>query len=112
MTYVKDAYPREKFETSFAELWRTMWQEGLDISKPDLMAQALSRHFSPDEVKRILEQANTPTYKQKLLDNTQIALDHGAFGAPWFWVENSKGNTEPFFGSDRYVSFSALRETY
>lgn len=101
MIYVKETYPQAKFEAAFAELWVTMWQEGLDLSKPDLMAKALSRHFPDEEVKTVLEQANTPAFKQKLLDNTKVALDRGAFGCPWFWVENSKGEKEPFFGSDR-----------
>ena len=56
-------------------------------------------------LKEILEAATKPEFKKKLNDNTQIALDHGAFGAPWFWVKNRKGEEEPFFGSDRSVVF-------
>lgn len=43
-------------------------------------------------------------WKDKLLANTQKALDLGAFGAPWMWVRNGEGKEEPFFGSDRYVT--------
>jgi len=102
MLYVKDAYPAEKFEAAFAELWIIMWQEGVDISKPDNMAKALSRHFPEGEVKTILGKASDPYYKQKLLDDTKKVVEMGAFGAPWMMVTNGDGVTEPFFGSDRF----------
>lgn len=75
----------------------------MDISKPDQMAEALARHFSPDEVKQILTAANTLEYKQKLKDKTNFLVEQGAFGAPWYFVRNAEGKVEPFFGSDRQV---------
>lgn len=80
-----------------------MWQQGQDVSKPDLLAKLLQQHFREDEVKKILESANSASYKQLLNDKTKEALDRGAFGCPWFFVRNSKGEEEPFFGSDRSV---------
>lgn len=53
----------------------------------------------------ILKAASEKEWKDKLLANTQKALDLGAFGAPWFWVRNGEGKEEPFFGSDRYVVY-------
>ena len=53
----------------------------------------------------ILKAASEMEWKDKLLANTQKALDLGAFGAPWFWVRNGEGKEEPFFGSDRYVLY-------
>jgi hypothetical protein len=64
----------------------------------------LSKKFSEAEVKDILENANSAPFKQRLNDNTKEALDTGAFGCPWHVVRNSKGESEPFFGSDRCVS--------
>lgn len=101
MAYVEYAFPQEKYEASFRELFVAMWEQGKNLSKPELMAEALSRHFSSEEVKQIMEAANSAEYKKKLSDNTQKALDLGAFGCPWFWVKNDKGEEEPFFGSDR-----------
>jgi glutathione S-transferase kappa 1 len=101
MVFTKATFPRTLYESAFQELWVGMWEQGLDVSKPGLLAEVLARHFSHDDVKRILEAANTPEWKQKLLNNTQMALDKGAFGAPWFWVRNAEGKEEPFFGSDR-----------
>ncbi|KKY19887.1 putative dsba family oxidoreductase [Diplodia seriata] len=102
MAYVKDSFPQEKYEASFRELFIAMFEEGKDVSRPELLAKALGRHFSSEDVKRIIEGASTAEYKKKLSDNTQKALDQGAFGCPWFWVRNDKGEEEPFFGSDRF----------
>lgn len=103
MCYIKDNWPQDKFEAAFAELWIAMWKEQMNLEKPEIMKKALLRHFSSKQVKEIMEGANSAKYKQKLLDNTKVALEAGAFGCPWFVVTNSKGVTEPFFGSDRYV---------
>lgn len=78
-----------------------MWENGIDVSKPELLAKVLSTRFSEAQIKEILAKANSPEIKQKLNDNTQEALGRGAFGCPWFWVKNSRGVEEPFFGSDR-----------
>ena len=43
-----------------------------------------------------------PAVKKRLTDLTQEALDDGCFGAPWWIITNSKGETESFFGSDRW----------
>lgn len=43
-----------------------------------------------------------PEVKNRLKDLTSEALNDGAFGAPWWKITNSKGETEVFFGSDRW----------
>ncbi|KAL9074537.1 MAG: hypothetical protein Q9157_004352 [Trypethelium eluteriae] len=101
MTYIKEHYPSDKFEIGFVELWICLWKQHMDISQPSQLSQALARHFSPQEVETILAAGNSPEYKQKLKDNTNFLVERGAFGAPWYFVRNSQGTTEPFFGSDR-----------
>ena len=83
-----------------------MWEDGKDVSKPEILVEVLQLRLKADEAKEVMAKANSPSYKQSLNDNTKEALDHGAFGCPWFFVRNSKGEEEPFFGSDRYVSSS------
>jgi len=102
MCYIKDTFPREKYETVFVSLYTAMWQQHVDVSKPALMAEVLSRNVSETEVREIIAAAGTQKYKDKLTEYTKKALDLGAFGAPWFWVRNAKGEEEPFFGSDRF----------
>ncbi|KAF2814602.1 glutathione S-transferase kappa 1 [Mytilinidion resinicola] len=101
LTYIR-AHHASLLIPAFLTLFSAMWIDGHDISKPDLLAQALSVHFSPNETKAILEGASQQQYKQELSAKTQEALDRGAFGCPWFWVTNAAGVGEPFFGSDRF----------
>ena len=83
----------------------------MDVSKPEVLAEVLKTQFTDGEVKDIMEKASGAPCKQLLNDNTKEALDRGAFGCPWFFVRNSKGQEEPFFGSDRYVLASITRAT-
>ena len=101
MLYIKNNFSNDRFEDQFEELWQAYWRDALDISKPELMAQCLSRHFSEDEVKQIIDGGTSPKYKKLLTDETARLVEKGAFGAPWYIVRNKHGNREPFFGSDR-----------
>jgi glutathione S-transferase kappa 1 len=103
LVYVKEAHPQNLVQ-AFLDLFHAMWEDGLDVSKPDLLSQVFLQRFSETEAKDILEKASSAACKQRLNDNTKEALDHGAFGCPWFFVRNSSGLEEPFFGSDRCVS--------
>lgn len=81
-----------------------MYHSNINISMPEHLSQLLQSHgYSDQEIKDILAAASSPEYKEMLTSNTQKALDLGAYGAPWFWVRNSEGREEPFFGSDRLV---------
>ncbi|KAF2735099.1 glutathione S-transferase kappa 1 [Polyplosphaeria fusca] len=90
------------FMSTFRSFFLEMWENGIDLSKPELLVQVLSKTFSDAQARELLEKANAPDWKQKLNDNTKEALDRGAFGCPWYWVINSNGQEEPFFGSDRF----------
>jgi glutathione S-transferase kappa 1 len=103
LVYIKEAHP-QNFVQAFLSIFNGMWEDGLDVSKPELLGQVLSKSFNDAEVKDILEKANSAPYKQRLNDNTKEALDTGAFGCPWHVVRNAAGESEPFFGSDRCVS--------
>lgn len=102
LVYVKEAHA-QNFSKIFLGIFHAMWENGLDVSKPEVLGEVLAKHVGKSEAKNILEKANSAPYKQRLNDNTKEALDCGAFGCPWFFVRNSKGVEEAFFGSDRYV---------
>lgn len=93
----------ENFVAIFRDIYHAMWENGKDVSKPEILAEVLKQRLKEDEAREVMAKANSPPYKQQLNDNTKEALDRGAFGCPWFLVRNSKGEEEPFFGSDRYV---------
>ncbi|KAI2789139.1 hypothetical protein POX_e07167 [Penicillium oxalicum] len=104
MIYIKRNFPRERFETVILALSEWMYYKGIDISKPENLAKLLQEHqYTDPEIQAILGAAKQPEYKDALASNTQKALDHGAFGAPWFWIRNKEGKEEPFFGSDRFA---------
>lgn len=103
MLYIKDNYLKDRYEHQFGELWTSYWKDQMDISKPDVMGECLGRHFSQDDVERILVGGTSPKYKKSLTDETAKMVEKGAFGAPWFIVRNKEGKEEPFFGSDRFA---------
>jgi glutathione S-transferase kappa 1 len=98
--YVKEAHAQD-FTKIFLDIFHAMWENGLDVSKPEVLGQVLAKHVGESGAKNILQKANSAPYKQRLNDNTKEALDHGAFGCPWYLVRNLEGVEEPFFGSDR-----------
>ncbi|KKY38669.1 putative dsba-like thioredoxin domain-containing protein [Diaporthe ampelina] len=103
--YVKANYPREIYHATWAHLFQRFWTPpNLNLTKVDVLAQVLSesKEFSPEECEQILAAAKSQEAKDALTKATQSALDKGAFGAPWLWVRNDKGEAEPFFGSDRF----------
>lgn len=52
MLYAKDHYPYQQYEDAFGELWKFLFVEHKDISKPEIMAECLSRHFAKEDVEK------------------------------------------------------------
>ena len=103
MIAVKDRHDNETFERCFMSTWEYSFIKHIDISKLENLAKMLGEHFDEKEVKEIMRLMSTKEYKDRLTANTETALKKGAFGAPWFWVNNGEGKEEPFFGSDRFA---------
>lgn len=71
-----------------------MWIEGLDMTRPDVVAEVMVRAgFDPQQ---ILQQCSDPLVKDKLKAITTEAVERGVFGAPTFFVGG-----QMFFGQDR-----------
>ncbi|USP82486.1 hypothetical protein yc1106_09760 [Curvularia clavata] len=102
LCYVKEAHP-EHFVNIFLDIFTAMWKHQKDVSKPEILAEVLQQRLNGDQVQDVMAKAGSAPYKQRLNDNTKEALDRGAFGCPWFFVRNSQGKEEPFFGSDRFL---------
>ncbi|KAL4799583.1 thioredoxin-like protein [Aspergillus venezuelensis] len=106
LTHIKRNFSNEQFESTFQAFFNAMWNHHIDISKPENLISTLKDSFSFDEsqIKEIFTGASNPATKQELTDTTAKAVKElGAFGCPWFWVSDGKGNSEPFFGSDRWA---------
>lgn len=90
----------------WAHLFQRFWTPpNLNLTKVEVFADVLAefKEFTPEDCEKILAATKSQEVKDALTKATQSAIDKGAFGAPWLWVRNDKGEAEPFFGSDRYV---------
>jgi len=82
------------FERYVDEMFRHMWAEPKKLDDPSVLRAALEE--SGLEGPRLLELAQTPAVKARLLENTQRSVDRGSFGSPTFFVGD-----EIYFGKDR-----------
>lgn len=82
------------FEAYVDQVFDDIWTRGRDMGDLEVVSQSLASVGLP--VQAIFELAQSAEIKQRLLDNTQQAFDHGAFGSPSFLV-----GQELFFGKDR-----------
>lgn len=48
-----------------------------------------------------MESVSRPEVKRLLTENTERALEKGAFGLPWFVARDGEGREDVFFGFDR-----------
>src|SRR5262249_27370980 len=82
------------FERYVDEVFRHMWAEPKKLDDPDMLRAALEE--SGLDAVRLLELAQTPAVKDRLLANTQRSVERGTFGSPTFFLDD-----EIFFGKAR-----------
>ena len=73
---------------------KAMWEDSQKMDDPDVYAKVMTQ--AGFDGQQLLEQMQQPEIKAKLAENTQSAVDRGAFGIPTFFV-----GEEMFFGKDR-----------
>ncbi len=71
-----------------------MWEDELKMDDPEVFVSAMNE--AGFDGASLRERANDPSIKQRLIDNTNAAVERGAFGVPTFYVGD-----EMFFGKDR-----------
>lgn len=71
-----------------------MWEEKKNMGDKEVFVEALTQ-YGFDAVD-LLERTQSPAIKTKLIENTAMAVERGAFGVPTFYVGD-----EMFFGKDR-----------
>ncbi|KAL7939002.1 thioredoxin-like protein [Trichoderma chlorosporum] len=111
--YIKANYPKATFLAAFESMFMALWTPPNVNLIPEENLRAVlqgarekpgksdsKQLFTEDEVEKIMKSRGE--MKNVLVATTQKAVDRGAFGAPWLWVTNAKGEQEPFFGSDRF----------
>ena len=82
------------FEKYVEAAFHHMWVEPKKMDDPEVAAKALSA-FGLDAAK-LFARAQEPEVKAKLIENTQAAVERGAFGSPTFFV-----GKEMFFGKEQ-----------
>jgi 2-hydroxychromene-2-carboxylate isomerase len=82
------------FEPYVEAAFHHMWREPKKMDDPEVAAKALSS--SGLDGAKLLARAQEPDVKAKLIENTQSAVERGAFGSPTFFVGN-----EMFFGKEQ-----------
>ncbi len=82
------------FETYVDAAFHHMWGEPKKMDDPEIAAKALTA--SGLDGAKLLARAQEPDVKAKLIENTQAAVERGAFGSPTFFV-----GTEMFFGKEQ-----------
>lgn len=108
--FIKAHYPLETFLSAIEFLFHQFWSPPhVNLTVDENLRKALLAAtgkdgsgrtlFSEDHVQKILD--GRVLMKDVLKEQTARAVELGAFGAPWLWVTNAKGETQPFFGSDR-----------
>jgi 2-hydroxychromene-2-carboxylate isomerase len=71
-----------------------MWVEPKKMDDPEIALKALSQ--SGLDAAKLFVRAQEPEVKAKLIENTQSAVERGAFGSPTFFV-----GSEMFFGKEQ-----------
>jgi 2-hydroxychromene-2-carboxylate isomerase len=82
------------FEKYVEAAFHHMWREPKKMDDPEVAAKALTS--SGLDGAKLLTRAQEPEVKAKLLENTQSAVERGAFGSPTFFV-----GKEMFFGKEQ-----------
>ena len=82
------------FEKYVEAAFHHMWREPKKMDDPEVAAKALTS--SGLDGAKLLARAQEPDVKAKLLENTQSAVERGAFGSPTFFV-----GKEMFFGKEQ-----------
>ena len=82
------------FEKYVDAAFHHMWVEPKKMDDPEVAMQALTG--SGLDAARLFARAQEPEIKAKLIENTQSAVERGAFGSPTFFVGN-----EMFFGKEQ-----------
>jgi 2-hydroxychromene-2-carboxylate isomerase len=82
------------FEQYVEAAFHHMWVEPKKMDDPEIAAKALAS--SGLDAARLLARSQEAEVKAKLIENTQNAVERGAFGSPTFFVGN-----EMFFGKEQ-----------
>src|ERR1700694_5373207 len=82
------------FEKYVAAAFHHMWREAQKMDDPEVARKAFTA--SGLDAAKLFARAQEADVKAKLIENTQAAVERGAFGSPTFFVDK-----EMFFGKEQ-----------
>ncbi len=82
------------FERYVDTMFAAMWERGLKMDEPAAISATLTENGL--DAGHLMQTAQEPEVKARLMANTQTAHDRGAFGSPSFFVGD-----EMYFGKER-----------
>jgi 2-hydroxychromene-2-carboxylate isomerase len=82
------------FEQYVEAAFHHMWVEPKKMDDPEIATKAFA--VSGIDAAKLFARAQEPDVKSKLIENTQMAVERGAFGSPTFFV-----GKEMFFGKEQ-----------
>ncbi|MXO83999.1 2-hydroxychromene-2-carboxylate isomerase [Altererythrobacter aestiaquae] len=92
------AVGNEERITLLDSLLPAIWEDGVDATDAAAIAPVLAK--AGFDAANLLAKTQAPSVKQILMDNTDKAVERGAFGIPTFYVDTGEG-AEMFFGKER-----------
>ncbi|MEH6828185.1 2-hydroxychromene-2-carboxylate isomerase [Parasphingorhabdus sp.] len=84
----------EKRAGFIAMLLPAIWEQGLDVTDSETLGKILQD--GGFDVQELVTKTQDPAIKQALIDNTENAVERGAFGIPTMYVDG-----EMYFGKER-----------
>lgn len=87
---ITDPTMREQFAVA---IMNGCWRDGLDITSASVLTKIAEDNTLSINIE---QQTQDAAVKQKLIDNTNAAIERGLFGVPTFCIDN-----ELFWGDDR-----------
>jgi 2-hydroxychromene-2-carboxylate isomerase len=89
------------FETYIGAVFKAIWVDSKNMGDMDTVIEVLSNEGL--NASAIVESTQDAEVKEKLISNTQAAVERGLFGAPTMFVDG-----EMFFGQDRLQFVEAV----
>lgn len=71
-----------------------IWEDGLDVSDVEVVGKIIQE--AGFDAQALLEATHDPVIKQAVIDNTENAVERGAFGIPTMFIDG-----EMYFGKER-----------
>lgn len=86
------------FDQYIEAIFKGMWEESLNLGDQDILINLLTKETDID-IEMLVEKMQSQEIKDELIENTNLAVEKGAFGIPTFFVDDK----EIFFGKDSLI---------